>query len=78
MSFPVILSGANGLEQNFMAGSGQKNAGPCGPGCLCSKCGLGVLRIKIGLGLYVRPAGLAQNPGPPGLGFLCYAVKARA
>jgi hypothetical protein len=46
----------------------------CVPGCLCSKFrqGLGFLGSKIkiglglGLGLGVRPAGLAQIPGPRG------------
>jgi hypothetical protein len=48
--------------------------------------GLGACVIKSGLGFGscskigfgVRPAGLAQNPGPRGLRLLVYVVKARA
>jgi hypothetical protein len=64
------------------ARSGQKNAGSgwawasncvfwlLRPGCICSK-------IMLGLGVW--PAGLAQNPGPCGLGLLFfYVAKAQA
>jgi hypothetical protein len=60
------------------ARSGLKTAGSFQARALF--IGLGLLQAcsKIGLGLGVRPAGLAQNPGPHGLGLLVYVVKAQA
>jgi hypothetical protein len=62
----------------FRAGAGLKSAGSGWARAL--RCGLGLLLAWPSLGgrLGVWPAGLAQKPGPRGLGLLGYVVKARA